>query len=279
MTSPLLYETHSHTPLCKHAVGEPEEYAQVAHARHLRGLVVTCHNPMPEGFSPNVRMHPEEFDTYLEMVARARDHWAGRVDVLLGLEADYFEGYESWLEEQLGSADFHYVLGSIHPQINKFRERYATGDPLELQRTYFQLLAQAAETGLFDSLSHPDLIKNEVPDQWDPGAIMSDICKALDRIAATGIAMELNTSGLYKRVGQMNPFPEMLVEMRLREIPIVIGSDAHDPNRVGDRFHTALDLLEKCGYERVSYFVERKRVDVDLLEARESLNLPSPGDA
>ena len=36
MTAPLLYETHSHTPLCKHAVGLPGEYAEVAHAAGLR---------------------------------------------------------------------------------------------------------------------------------------------------------------------------------------------------------------------------------------------------
>ena len=160
MPEPLLFETHSHTPLCKHAVGWPSEYAAVAEARGLRGLLVTCHNPMPDGFSAGVRMSPDQFDEYVDLVAKTQDEWAGRVDVRLGLEADYFVGFESWLEQQLNSADFHYVLGSVHPQIQEFRERYWEDDSTEVQRTYFRLLADAAETGLFDCLAHPDLIKN-----------------------------------------------------------------------------------------------------------------------
>jgi len=267
----LLYETHSHTPLCKHAVGQPEEYAAIAEKRGLRGIIFTCHNPMPEGFSPGVRMSVDEFDEYVGMVARARDSWAGRVDVRLGLEADYFAGYESWLETQLASADFHYVLGSVHPQIAEFRQRYGKNDPVELQRVYFQLIAEAAETGLFDSTAHPDLIKNETPNDWRPTRIMDDIRAALDRIAATGVAMELNTSGANKVIPEMNPFPEMLAEIAIREIPIVIGADAHQPSRVADRFESALDLLAESGFTHVSYFIDRVRHDLNIQAAQDSL--------
>lgn len=267
----MLYETHSHTPLCKHASGDPEDYAAIAELRGLKGLTVTCHNPMPDGFSSRVRMAPEQLDKYVDLVARARETYRGRVDVRLGLEADYFEGYEGWLEQQLASAEFHYVLGSVHPQIDEFRARYWQDDLQEVQRTYFGLLADAAETGLFDSLAHPDLIKNHTHLRWEPSEIMADICRALDRIAATGIAMELNTSGANKTIQQMNPFPEMLVEMRARQIPIVIGADAHVPTRVGDGYVFALDLLASCGYEEVCFFLNRERQDVSIAAARESL--------
>ena len=267
----LLYETHSHTPLCKHAVGQPEEYAAVAEARGLRGIVFTCHNPMPNGFSPHVRMRVEEFDEYVGMVAQARSAWDGRVDVRLGLEVDYFAGYELWVENQLASSDFHYVLGSVHPQIAEFRERYWEEDPVEVQRTYFQLLARAAETGLFDSIAHPDLIKNETPNDWQPTKIMDEIRLALDRIAAAGVAMELNTSGARKLIPEMNPFPNMLAEIASRDIPIVVGADAHVPGRVADKFEEGLDLLSECGFTQVSYFLGRVRHDVKIDAARNSL--------
>ncbi len=270
---PALYETHSHTPLCKHAIGQPEEYAEIAESKGLLGILVTCHNPMPDGFSSGVRMSPDEMDEYVEIAARAREQWAGRVDVRLGLEADYFAGYENWLEQQLSSEDFHYVLGSVHPQILEFKEKYWDDDPVEVQRTYFHLLAEAAETGLFDSLAHPDLIKNMTAPFWDPTAIMDDIRRALDRIAATGIAMELNTSGAKKLIPEMNPFPAMLVEMQDRGIPVVIGSDAHEPSRVGDRFEQALRLLSRSGYSEVCYFIDRKRHEVPIETALASLNL------
>jgi histidinol-phosphatase (PHP family) len=272
----MLYETHSHTPLCKHAVGLPHEYAEVAYRRGLHGLIVTCHNPMPADFSPRVRMGMEDFDDYLRMVFQARQDWRGRIDVRLGIEADYFPGYERWVEHQLQLADFQYVLGALHPQLAEFKDRYWTGDALAFQRVYFRLLADAAETRLFDCLAHPDLVKNETPDDWHPELILDDVRAALDRIAKAGVAMELNTSGLNKTIPEMNPFPQMLVEMRQRSIPIVIGSDAHQPERVADRFLVALDLLQTCGYEHVSFYVNRTRRDIPIPTARRAFQPRKP---
>ncbi|MCP4288071.1 MAG: histidinol-phosphatase, partial [Gammaproteobacteria bacterium] len=59
-TKPILYETHLHTPLCKHATGRPEEYAAVAERRGLKGIIVTCHNPTNDGWSPQTRMNLEQ---------------------------------------------------------------------------------------------------------------------------------------------------------------------------------------------------------------------------
>ncbi|MEO1529996.1 MAG: histidinol-phosphatase HisJ family protein [Planctomycetota bacterium] len=270
--SRILFESHSHTPLCKHASGEPTEYAAIAEARGLRGLHVTCHNPMPDGFSAAVRMAESEFDQYVDLVAATTDEWRGRVDVRLGLEADYYEGYEAYLEKQLASADFHFVLGSVHPQIPEFRHRYwDDGDHVEMQHLYFRLLAQSAETGLFDSLAHPDLIKNMTSDAWQPDSILDAIKPQLDRIAATGVAMELNTSGAYKRVREMNPFPAMLREMCERGIPVTLGADAHVPHRVSEGYEAAMSLLLEAGYSHVNFFLERKRQEVAITEALASL--------
>jgi histidinol-phosphatase (PHP family) len=268
---PILYESHSHTPLCKHAVGQPDEYAEVAQRRGLKGLIVTCHNPMPGGFSARVRMGEDQFDEYVDLVASATEQFAGQVDVRLGLEADYFEGMEAYLERQLSSAEFHFVLGSVHPQIPEFRERYWQDDLMEVQRIYFRLLAQAAETGLFDSISHPDLIKNFTSEAWRPERIMDDICRMLDRIADTGVAMELNTSGVMKTIPEMNPMPEMLREMAARDIPVTLGSDAHLPERVADGFESALELLRESGFRQVSIFLERRRHEVPIDVALGSL--------
>lgn len=275
MTSPILFESHSHTPLCNHAEGDPTEYAAIAEKRGLLGLLVTCHNPMPDGFSAAVRMKESEFDQYVDLVAKTRDQWQGRVDVRLGLEADYFEGYETYLEQQLASADFHFVLGSVHPQIQEFRRKYWTNDLKEVQKTYFRLLAQSAETGLFDSIAHPDLIKNFTSEAWDSKEMLENIRPTLDRIAATGVAMELNTSGVNKTISEMNPFPEMLKEMKERNIPVTLGADAHVAERVSDGYESAMRLLQKCGYTHLNFFLNRQRQEVAIEDALASL-LPLP---
>ena len=271
MNDPLLYEMHMHTPLCKHARGEPEEYAAAAQERGLKGIVVTCHNPDNDGWSPGVRMSVEEFDEYVGMVDRARVAWDGSVDVRLGMESDYAPGMEPWLEELHDMADFHHVLGSVHPQLPDYQERYFDGDWIAFQRTYFEHLAMAAETGLFDTIGHPDLAKNIAPAEWELDRIMPDICRCLDRIAATGAAMELNTSGLNKNVPEMNPGDEMLREMRQRNIPVVIGADAHDPDRVAANYRDALDALRAAGYTQTSIFLNRERQDHDIVTVRDSL--------
>lgn len=271
MSAPVLYESHSHTPLCKHAVGDPAEYAAVAEQRGLKGIIITCHAPLPDGLGIDHRMAPEDFGRYVDLVAAAREAFAGRVDVRLGLESDYFPGIERWAEKLHARAPLHHVLGSVHMQVTHYRAKYFTGDFLAYQRTYFEHLAESAETGLFDTLAHPDLVKNEAPHEWDFGRILPDIQRALDRIARTGVAMELNTSGLNKALPEMNPGPRMLALIRERGIPVVIGADAHRPSRVADRYEDALRLLGEMGFNTVSLFLDRRRREVPIAEALASL--------
>lgn len=269
-----LYESHMHTPLCKHAKGEPEEYAAVAEQRGLAGIIVTCHNPTNDGWGARYRMDVDQFEAYVALVARARAAWAGRVDVRLGLECDYYPGAESWLEDVLGWAEFHHVLGSVHPDLAEYKERYFKGDVFDLQRIYYEHLAQAAETGLFDTLAHPDLVKNFEPAKWQVERLWPTIQRSLDRIAKTGVAMELNTSGLQKRLPEMNPGPQILIEMRERNIPVVIGADAHEPQRVAANYEDALNRLEEAGYSHISMFLNRTRQEMTLETARRSLKYP-----
>jgi len=269
-----MYDTHMHTPLCKHATGQPEEYAAVAQQKGLKGIVITCHSPI-DGmkWGPEVRMETNQFDEYLVMVERARKTWKGRIDVCLGLESDYVPGLEPWLEDLHSRADFHYILGSVHPHLHEYRDRYFNGDIITFQKEYFDILVMAAETGYFDSLAHPDFVKVVHPYQWSPEVLMDHINHCLDRIAVTGTAMELNTSGLNKMPAEMNPGHSILVEMQRRNIPVVVGSDAHSPQRVGADFGLALDQLRDIGYTHVSIFLNRKRQDIDIEVARQSLCL------
>jgi len=271
MPQRLLYESHMHTPLCKHAIGEPEEYAQVAYDRGFKGITVTCHNPLPNNMSPEPRMDPSQWTQYLEMIARAKDAWLDRIDVRLGIEADYLPGLEPFLEKQLAADPFSHVLGSIHPQLPEYRQAYWHGDPASFHKTYFSHLAQAAETKLFDTLSHPDLVKNCTPTQWHLDDVIDHLKSCLDRIAQAGTAMELNTSGLLKAIPEFNPSQSILQEMCQRNIPCVIGADAHRPDRVGDQYRQALELLQAVGYQNVSFFLDRKRQDLPISQALASI--------
>jgi histidinol-phosphatase (PHP family) len=181
-------------------------------------------------------------------------------------------GLEPWLEELHSRDPLHYVIGSVHPQTPEYQDRYFNGDWVAFQHQYFTSLAEAAETGLFDCISHPDLVKNLAPEEYDLEGLKPTILKTLDRIAATGVAMELNTSGLLKTVPEMNPSLAILTEMNLREIPVVVGADAHIPERVAADYRMAYDLLNEASYHTVRYFKNREAVEIPISLARESLN-------
>jgi histidinol-phosphatase (PHP family) len=59
--------------------------------------------------------------------------------------------------------------------------------------------------------------------------------------------------------------------MRERNIPVVIGADAHRPGRVGDGYAMALTTLKEAGYADVSFFLDRKRQTVPIADALASL--------
>ncbi len=267
----LFYDSHMHTPLCKHAWGEPEEYAQQAVKAGLKGIIFTCHCPMPNGFWPTIRMSESEFDTYLALVQRAADAFKGKLDIRLGIESEYYPGCEEYIAGLHQRADFHYVLGAVHWQAKEYLNKWETGTIENFRRTYFDHLAKSAESGLYDCVAHPDLVKNYHPDSWCFAIVKNTVSTVLDRIAATGVAMELNTSGLNKSYSEMNPGLEMLRMMADRKIPVVLGSDSHRPVRVGEHFVTALNHLTEAGYEKVSYFLNRQRIDLPISDVLASL--------
>lgn len=273
--APIFFDSHMHTPLCKHAEGHPILYMEHGVSQGLSGIIMTCHSPMPDGFSSRVRMAPEQFNEYLGLVEEAADAAPEGFEVRLGMESDFFPGMEPWLRELHAKADFHYILGSVHWHIAEYMDAFWKGNPLHFQKQYFEHLAESAESGLFDSLAHPDLVKNASPVDWDFARIQPSIERALDRIAKTGVAMEINTSGLNKSFPEMNPGPKMLRLMAERAIPVVIGSDSHTPTRVGDNFDLALDFLSDAGYKTVSVFRHRERSDLEICAVKDSLTLLS----
>ena len=150
-------------------------------------------------------MAPDELDTYVDMVGRAVARWQGRLDIRMGMESDFAPFLIPYLTELHASRPFSYILGSVHPHAGYFKERYDTGDTPAYCRTYYRMLAEAAESALFDCLSHPDLIKNVDHAEWNFDRYAPDIEASLDRIAAAGTCMELNTSGLLKKIKEYNP--------------------------------------------------------------------------
>jgi histidinol-phosphatase (PHP family) len=111
-------DTHTHTARCGHAAGRDEEFVEAAIACGLAAVAVTDHLPfywLPrELHDPALAMTPEELPRYIDAVLALKERYRGRVEVLLGIEADYVEGYEEILQNVLAKYPFDVVLGSEH---------------------------------------------------------------------------------------------------------------------------------------------------------------------
>lgn len=257
-----------HTPLCRHAAGTPVEYARAGLEKGLSGVCFTDHAPMPAWFDPASRMRRDELPRYLEMVLEARDAVGDRLEVLVGLEADFHPGTERWVADLVDEYAWDYVIGSVHylgawPLDHPdFTDEYARRDPYEIYDEYYRLVTLAAGSGLFDSIGHLDLPKkfgHRMPDEARPLAE-----QALDVIAGAGLALDLNTAGWRKPVGEPYPSAELLRAAFERGIPVVLGSDAHQPEEVGWRFDEAIGILRSVGYGAATVYRGRDGTAVEL---------------
>lgn len=257
----MIIDYHMHTPLCKHAVGEPIEYARAAAAAGLEEICMTCHSPMPGWFDPWPRMTREELPRYVAMVREAAEQ--APVRMKLGIEADYFPGTESYVADLLEQWPFAFVLGSVHIMNYNNKERFGHLPPEELVDVYFDEMAAAAASGLYDSISHPDLVKHWAP--LDPLVHEPAIRRMLQAIREAGICLELNTSGARKPdVRAFYPSAPILTWAAEMEIPITVGSDAHAPEQVALAWPEARRLLLETGTRSVQRFSARRRESVPI---------------
>ncbi|MCD0165498.1 histidinol-phosphatase [Deinococcus sp. 12RED42] len=254
MTGPL-FDSHMHTPLCGHATGSPREYAQAALDAGLAGICFTDHMPMPAWYDAPWRMRLDQLAQYVEDVRAVQAEFAGRLDVRLGLEADFHPGTERFVEEVLGAHPWDYVIGSIHYigawgfDNPEFIAEYDSRDLEGLYRDYYALAEGAAKSGLFDSIGHLDLPKKFGHRDPDGYAALH----ALDVIAERGVALDFNTAGWRKPVAEAYPAPDLTRAAAERGIPFVLGSDAHKPGEVGHRFTDAIKQIHDVGGRIVTY--------------------------
>ena len=187
-------------------------------------------------------------------------------DLKLGIEADFVPGREDRMADLLDGRDWDYVVGSVHflgdTAVDYDRyDVWNTGESADrVWRKYFEWLGEAALSGLFDVMAHPDLVKHwgrERPwPERDPRYYYEI---AMEGIAESGVAVEVSTAGLRKPVGEIYParaFLEMVVDAGN---PIALSSDAHVPEQLGYGYDQALELLDSLGVGELCVFERRER--------------------
>jgi histidinol-phosphatase (PHP family) len=254
---------HLHTPLCRHATGQPSELAAQAAKLGFLEIGFSDHSPMPRDDFDDWRMKAAELDEYVGLVAAARRAQPG-LEIKLALEVDYLPGTEDWVRDLAARYPWDYLIGSVHylwggwaidnpRQMSAWKEH----DPLEIWTLYFERLAMAAESGLFDIIGHADLCKKFCfyPKQ-DCAPLYTRFLQAARR---SGVAMELNTSGLRKDCREIYPSRRLVQLAAAAGVPITFGSDAHATQEVGLHFAEAVQTALEAGYTHYCRFTGRRR--------------------
>ncbi len=248
-----MHDYHIHCHFCRHATGGILDYARAALDRGLDEICFTPHIPFP-GYRPGfycgrLRMDPEEFPRYLEELEDARRKVPG-LTILSGVEAEYVEGAEKYVEEFLAAHPFDFVLMSVHfvrswPEAQWVFDLSGDTRPLEkIYDDYLRAVRAGIETGLFDCVAHFDLIKQQEHPLIDTHR--EEIQRIIDLCRDRGMSAEINVSGLRKPIAE--PYPSWPIVRLMVEagLPLVPGSDAHEPSLVG----VGLEKLKDTGLVR-----------------------------
>lgn len=249
---------HVHTHLCMHAGGTMEEYVQSAIGKGLRHMVFLEHLEEGIDYSERTWLTEEDFDHYFEEGNRLKQVYGDFIEVGLGVEVGYNPHSTDKILSRLSMRNWDRVGLSYHfyklpgngchlnflsrkqKNINAFIDRGAS----TLLSHYFSTLIEAVQIIPADVVCHLDAGLRHVPDLNLNDEHHDLIDKLLHQIKASGMALELNTSGYTTR---NIPFPsfDLIEKAHSLEIPMIAGSDAHAPSQVARYFRRLSDDLSK----------------------------------
>lgn len=176
-----------------------------------------------------------------------------QLEIVYGLEADWYEGCAADLAETRGDATF--LLGSVHYLKEKaidwdadMRIWEEVGAD-EVWRLYTEEWCKAAASGLFDSMAHPDLPRLFSKEGYAPMRSLEPYWDAMAEAAHYGhVRVEINTAGLDKSFHDFYPAEGLLRRFCAAQVPLTVGSDAHHASRIGAGIIDAYRYAWHVGY-------------------------------
>jgi histidinol-phosphatase (PHP family) len=259
----MIYKTdfHIHT---KFSDGKsfPEEYIDAA-----KNLGI-----MEIGFSEHLNlgvpgqewcMDPELTGEYIATIKKLRKRRKD-IEIRIGLEVDYFPGLEDKISDFISSLDLDYVIGSVHylgdTTVDSSPEFFSGKDIDEIYYRYFSHLDLALESGLFDILGHPDLLRiyRNFP-SFNPEKLYRNLA---EKLVLHDVAFEINTNGKNRPLEDFYPDRRFLRLFREAGAQVCVNSDAHFPARVGQYFDEAYSLLKEAGFTEMCSFSKRERFSI-----------------
>ena len=243
---------HTHNALCTHARGNVDDYCKFALEHGFTDLGISDHGPLLN--PPFKRMTIFQFfQDYLKQIEEAKKKYAGKLNVYASLEMEYLSKDKKFLESLRGHVDY-LVLGPHY--YSKERPYYGNSafhvQDEDTMRQYTELIEEALDTGLFKILAHPDLFMTDYKNGYD------ELCekyfrRIIEAAIRNNVLIEVNANGFRREDGKRGyPCREFFALVKEYDAPVIISSDAHDPeNLVGPHMDKAEELVKELGLKLV----------------------------
>ena len=267
---------HNHTRFADGA-NSVEEMAAAAFRLGCRSFGLSEHSPFPQ--EPDAGMPAGAEAAYREAVMTCRRQYAGRMEIVLGLEQDiYSPPPDAPFDFLIGSVHYvrpggEYVSVDISPEeTRRIVRSYYGNDPLLFAEDYYRTVAELADITDCDVIGHFDLVTkfNEKDPLFDTGSRRYRLAagEALDALLAKARIFEINT-GAMARGWRTRPYPDLplLKELKARGARILLSSDAHRTQDILFGFPYALQLLKDCGFRALCVWEDGGWTEKGLAEA------------
>ena len=234
----LIYNYHTHTSRCGHAVGLDEEYVLKAIELGIKRLGFSDHIFFPNIHQARVRMDEDEVENYLSSIHRLKEKYKDQIEIKVGFEAEYIPMFIDRHIELLKEKKIDYlILGQHFGQFGEEIKPY-----YENVVRYALDVKEAVELGIFSYVAHPDHFLLGVK-QWNADCekaarIIFEVCEN------TNTPIEINILGM--RENKPYPCYEFFKLSKEYKLRYVLGVDAHNPNDFNqDDIDKAFAFLDK----------------------------------
>ena len=257
-----MFDFHLHTTVSFDGRGKPEDMVAAAASAGLKVICFTDHVDYdPLGKDPNLTFDTQQYND-------AYDHlYHPDVEILRGMEFGMLPDNRDMLEKDLRRRPFDFVIGSAHfiDGLDIYYKDFWEGKTPEeaFRRTLEQTLECVKDHDQYDVLGHLTYAAKMPHNPGHRPIRYADFPELMDEILRTlaqkGKGLEINTSG----VDTCGVFlPDAACLRRFKELGgeiVTVGSDAHDPARVGQYCQEACQLVSEIfGY--VCTFKDRKPI-------------------
>ena len=213
-----------------------------------------------------------DYDAYIPKFQALRDKYEKKIRLTLGVEIGLGAHLADVVRDFAAKYPFEFIIGSIHDvQGQEFHLKpYWEGIPKQqgYMRYFEEMLGSVRNINEYNVVGHIDYIMRYSPDEdksLELALFREIIDEILKVIIAKGKGLEINTSGFRYKLNVVHPSLEICKRYKaLGGEIITVGSDAHFPQHVYERFDAAYDVLRAAGFKAIAVFRDRKPVMLDI---------------